>query len=157
MIFLVKKQIIVINRLTISHHGGKFVPPDNILNESPLDYLVEIVHAEMFGEPLYPTVFDKAGVYLFNIIANHVFTDGNKRTGLEAGLLFLKFNGYQLIDSVTNEILTNFILSVASGEYTLETVQAWLKNNSIKKPGAEGLASGLRTMINHIQNKKKFI
>jgi death on curing protein len=133
MVFLVKKHIITINRLTISHHGGNFVEPNNILNESPLDYLLEIVHAEMFGQALYPTVFDKAGVYLFNIIANHVFSDGNKRTGLEAGLLFLKINGYQLSDSISNEMLTSFILSVASGEHTLETVQAWLKENSVKR------------------------
>ena len=133
MVFLVKKQIIAINRLTISYHGGNFVPPYNLLNESTLDYLVDIIYAEMFGESLYPTIFDKTGVYMFNIIANHVFSDGNKRTGLEAGLLFLKFNGYQLNETITNQILTDFIIAVASGEHTLETVQAWLKNNSIKK------------------------
>ena len=123
MLFLTEKQIIIINRLTISHHGGNFVPPDNLLNESALDYLVDAIYAEMFGQSLYPSVFDKAGVYMFNIISNHVFSDGNKRTGLEAGLLFLKLNGYQLSDAVTNEILTNFIISIASAEQTLETVQ----------------------------------
>lgn len=133
MFFLLKKHIIAINKLTISHHGGNFVSPDNVLNQSPLDYLIEIVHAEMYGVALYPTVFDKAGVYLYNIIANHVFSDGNKRTGLEAGLLFLRLNGYRLSDTVNNEILTNFILSVASGEQTLESVQAWLKDNSVKR------------------------
>lgn len=93
MLFLTKKQIITINRLTVSHHGGNFVLPNNILNESPLDCLVEIVYADLFGQPLYPSIFDKAGVYIFNIIANHIFSDGNKRTGLEAGILFLKLNG----------------------------------------------------------------
>ena len=121
------------NYLTIIHHGGNFNPPYNYLNESALDYLVDIVHAEMFGEQLYPTIFDKAGVYVYNIIANHVFSDGNKRTGLEAGLIFLKINGYQLKNSVTNPLLTNFILSVASGNESLETVQQWLKANSEKK------------------------
>jgi death-on-curing protein len=133
MIFLIKSQILRINHLTIIHHGGNFNPPYNYLNESALDYLVDIVHAEMFGEQLYPTIFDKAGVYVYNIIANHVFSDGNKRTGLEAGLIFLKINGYQLKNSVTNPLLTNFILSVASGNESLETVQEWLKANSEKK------------------------
>ncbi len=133
MLFLTKSHIITINRLTVLHHGGNYVSPSNLLNESALDYLVEIVFAEMFGQPLYPSIFDKAGVYLFNIIANHIFSDGNKRTGLEAVLLFLKFNGYQLSETITNEILTNFILSVASGEHTLETVQDWLKLNAVKK------------------------
>ncbi|MEO5912455.1 MAG: type II toxin-antitoxin system death-on-curing family toxin [Pelobium sp.] len=85
----------------------------------------------MFGEPLYTSIFDKAGVYIFNIISNHIFSDGNKRTGLDACLLFLDFNGYELKDTVTNLILTDFILSIASSNETLESVQNWLKNNAI--------------------------
>ena len=57
---------------------------------------MDIVHGEMFGEHLYPTIFDKARVYVYNIIANHVFSDGNKRTGLEAGLIFLKLRVIKL-------------------------------------------------------------
>lgn len=103
------------------------------MHESSLDYLVDIVDAELFGEAMYPEIYHKAGLYLFNIISNHIFTDGNKRTGLDACLLFLEFNGYQLSDTVTNQILTDFILSVASAEQTLELVQNWLKANIISK------------------------
>jgi len=133
MIFLVKKQVIAINRLTISYHGGNFTPPENLLNESALDYLIEIVHAEMYEQALYPSVFDKAGIYLYNIISNHIFSDGNKRTGLEAALIFLKLNGYHLNENISDETLTNFILSVASAEHSLLSVQEWLKVNFIKK------------------------
>ncbi|MEX8546366.1 MAG: type II toxin-antitoxin system death-on-curing family toxin [Mucilaginibacter sp.] len=103
------------------------------MHESFLEYLVDIVDAVLFGEPMCPEIHHKAGLYLFNIISNHIFTDGNKRTGLDACLLFLEFNGYQLNDAVTNQILTDFIISVASGEHTLETVQTWLMLNSVKK------------------------
>lgn len=40
-----------------------------------------------------PSVSDKAGLYMFNIISNHIFSDGNKRTGLEAALLFVDLDG----------------------------------------------------------------
>lgn len=133
MRLLTKEEVIFLNKNNVSKFGGNFVSPHNLLHESSLDYLVEIVDARLFGEPMYPEIYHKAGIYLFNIISNHVFTDGNKRTGLDTCILFFEFNGYQLSESVNNEILTNFILSVASGEHTLETVQAWLKNNSIKK------------------------
>ncbi len=133
MISLLKEQIITINRLTILNHGGNFVPPYNLLNESALNYLVDVILSEIYGQALYPYIFEKAGVYMFNIIANHVFMDGNKRTGLEAGLMFLKLNGYQLKEKVSTEILTDFIISIASGEQTLETVQNWLKINSTIK------------------------
>lgn len=62
MLYLTKKQIIEMNRLTIFHYGGNFIPPNNVLNESPLDYLVEIVYAEMFGKPLCPSFFVNASV-----------------------------------------------------------------------------------------------
>ncbi len=31
---------------------------------------------------------------MFNIITNHIFQGGNKRTGLEAAFIFLEQNGY---------------------------------------------------------------
>lgn len=133
MRILTKEEIIFLNKNNISKYGGNFAPPDNLLHENPLDYLVEIVDANLFGEPIYKEIYQKAGVYLFNIISNHIFTDGNKRTGLDACILFLDYNHYQLSEIVTNETLTDFILSVASGGQSLETVQEWLKiNSSIK-------------------------
>lgn len=76
--------------------------------------------------PMCPKIHYKAGVYIYNIISNHAFSDGNKRTGLEAALIFLKLNNYKLTESITNPILTDFILSVASGSETLETVKLGL-------------------------------
>lgn len=133
MRFLTKEEIVFLNKNNVSRFGGNFVPPCNFLHESSLNYLVDIVDAEWFGEPMYPEIYQKASIYLFNIISNHIFTDGNKRTGLDACLLFLGFNGCQLADTVTNPILTAFILSVASVEQTLEKVQAWLKANTVIK------------------------
>lgn len=133
MRFLIKEEIVFLNKNNVARFGGNYVPPNNLLHESSLDYLVEIIDASLFGEPMYPEIYHKAGVYLFSIISNHIFTDGNKRTGLDACILFLEFNGYQLNDHISNEILTDFILSVASGNQTLENVQNWLKLNFSKK------------------------
>ena len=78
MEYLHKSDIILINQKTIKRHGGDFVPPHNFLHEENLDYLVDAVQVEMFGQPLYPEIPDKAGFYLFNIISNHIFQDGTK-------------------------------------------------------------------------------
>lgn len=111
MYYLQKEDIIRINLLTIRDVGGNFVPPTNFLHEENLNYLLEAVQAEMFGAPLYPEIHQKAGLYFFNVISNHIFQDGNKRTGLEAALLFLQLNSYDLI--VADEILIDFTLAVA--------------------------------------------
>jgi death-on-curing protein len=120
MIYLTKQQIIRLNIATVEAHGGNFMPPSNFLHEENLDYLLEAVQAEMFGEPLYPTISDKAALYCYNIICNHIFSDGNKRTGLAAALIFMNLNLYELRLEVTNTILTDFILKVASGQSNLK-------------------------------------
>lgn len=132
MIYLTKQQIIRLNITTIEAHGGNFMPPSNFLHEENLDYLLEAVQAEMFGEPLYPTISDKAALYCYNIICNHIFSDGNKRTGLASSLIFMNLNHYELRLEVTNSILTDFILKVASGQSNLEECKVWFKENSIK-------------------------
>lgn len=82
---------------------------------------------------------------MFSIISNHVFQDGNKRTGLESGLLFMKLNGYKLngnlskinignkqvpkSGSKTNEILFNFTMEMASGEISLDSSRKWFEQN----------------------------
>lgn len=129
MELLTKNDIIVINYKTVKAHGGNYVPPYNFLHEANLDYIIDIIDAEMFGEPLYPNISDKASVYFYNIICNHIFSDGNKRTGLEAALLFLKENGFQLHKKVNNTELFNFTTAVASGKFTLEECRDWFKNN----------------------------
>lgn len=148
MEYLEKGDILLINRKTVKRHGGKYVPPKNLLNENPLDYLIDIVNAEMFGHPLYPEINDKAGLYLYNIVHGHIFQDGNKRTGLEAALLFLRINGHRLNKSLnilevddriipsrgirSIEILINFTLEVAEGKISLKECQNWFKINCIK-------------------------
>lgn len=132
MIYLTKQQIIRLNIATIEAHGGNFMPPSNFLHEENLDYLLEAVQAEMFGEPLYPTISDKAALYCYNIICNHIFSDGNKRTGLASSLIFMNLNHYELRLEVTNTILTDFILKVASGQSNLEECKEWFKENSVQ-------------------------
>ncbi len=131
MICLTKQQVIRLNIATVEEHGGNFMPPDNFLHEENLDYLLEAVQAEMFGVPLYPAISDKAALYCYNIICNHIFTDGNKRTGLAAALTFLNLNHYDLRLEVTNAILTDFILKVASGQSDLEECKAWFMENAV--------------------------
>ena len=149
MEYLRKEDIVLINQMTIERHGGNFTAPLNFLNEEPLDYLIEAIEAEMFGSPLYPAVHDKAGLYMYNIISNHIFQDGNKRAGLGAALLFLKLNHYKLKEDLIShnynaldagsgeeysnaDVLIEFTLEVASGNIDLKECQAWFMENITK-------------------------
>ena len=143
--YLSRSNIILINRMTVAEHGGNFVPPDNLLNPAPLEYLVESVRAELFGEPLYPDAADKAALYMFNSLSNHIFQDGNKRTGLEAANVFLQVNGYRFNyklrpvkvgkrlffarSNSRDEHLIDFTLAVAAGQIPLEACRQWFATN----------------------------
>jgi death on curing protein len=129
--YLDKEDITYINQRTVAEHGGNFMPPNNFLHEENLDYLLEAVQTEMFGDPLYPTIADKAAVYCYNIICNHIFSDGNKRTGLEAALAFLKLNRMRVTKQIPNDVIYNFIIKVASGQSSLEECRDWFAQNII--------------------------
>ncbi|MBI5916861.1 MAG: type II toxin-antitoxin system death-on-curing family toxin [Bacteroidetes bacterium] len=152
MKLLHKAAIVLINQKTVKRHGGNFVPPHNLLNEERLDYLIEAVDGEIFGEPMYPAIEDKAAFYMHSIISGHVFQDGNKRTGLAAALLLLEVNGRKLKKKLakikadagifipgegesSQKILENFTLEVASGKVALEDCKKWfLANTEALKP-----------------------
>jgi death-on-curing protein len=133
MRFLTKMEILFVNKMTINIHGGPYVLPNNLLNESALDYLIDIMAAEIFGVPVYPSLSDKAGLYMHTIVASHVFHDGNKRTGLEAAILFLDLNGHRLNRRLEKEEMYNFTIKVASGLSSLEECQSWFENHIVKE------------------------
>lgn len=141
MEYLIVEDIYLINEMSIQQHGGNFNPPKNLLNAGSVEYVVEAVQSIVFGQEAYPSVADKAGLYMFSIISNHAFSDGNKRTGLEAALLFLRINKLQLLtklnpaglqieeDLPRTKHLEVFTLLVASAQIDLPQVQTWFAAN----------------------------
>ncbi len=143
--YLRRADILLINKLTVERHGGNYVPPENLLNESGLEFVIEAVSSKIFDEEMYPTLSSKAALYLHSIVSNHVFQDGNKRTGLEASLLFLRLNNCRLNNTLvsiehngiqipsqgssTNEILFHFIIELASGKLDVKACTEWFDAN----------------------------
>jgi death-on-curing protein len=65
-----------------------------------------------------------AAAYLFHIVKNHPFVDGNKRTGLLCALIFLDVNGIA-IDKPADD-LYELALSVAEGRADKAAIAAEL-------------------------------
>lgn len=89
-------------------HGGAPGMRDPGLLESPLGRPLQ---KEAYGEP---DICDLAAAYLFGIVKNHPFVDGNKRTGFAAADLFLYFNG-STVEASSEEVI-QLVLMVAAGE-----------------------------------------
>ena len=69
-----------------------------------------------------------AASYIYGIAKNHGFADGNKRSALVVGDLFLMLNGYELTSTPANNVLT--IVAVADGSMSEEALVKWVKENS---------------------------
>jgi death-on-curing protein len=65
------------------------------------------------GAYLHPTLPEIAAAYLFHVVKNHPFVDGNKRAGLICAIAFLGLNGLKLI--ADPDELTDIVLRVADG------------------------------------------
>ena len=69
----------------------------NLFGQERTEQLVGILGAieQTFGgEPLYPSIEEKAAHLLYFVIKDHPFADGNKRIGSFLFILFLRENGY---------------------------------------------------------------
>ncbi len=68
-----------------------------------------------------------AAAYAYGIAKNHGFSDGNKRTALVTADLFLMLNGYQLVSSPAENVMT--ILALADGSLTEDELTTWVRAN----------------------------
>lgn len=125
--FFTVEQVIEIHDAFLEDHGG--LP--GIRDKGLLISAVEMARASMFGEYLHKTIYDKAAAYLFHIVQNHPFNDGNKRTGALTTILFLEENGIKIAFSDKN--YEEFVVSVAQGEKNKEEIAYFLKLGKEKK------------------------
>jgi death-on-curing protein len=78
-----------------------------------LDSALAQPQAAFGGQLLHAFPFEIAAAYLFHLVQNHPFSDGNKRTGAVAALLFLDLNGVEI--SAPRGALYDLTIAVANG------------------------------------------
>lgn len=104
--------IIEINRRQIKRSSGRYYEPDNLINRQSLEWALEFIKRPPLKPDPYPELAQKAAYLSWQIITRHVFFDGNKRTGILAGILLLEINGYTF-HAETDEIV-NISVAVAN-------------------------------------------
>ncbi len=125
MIFITVQEIIDDHAAIIRRYGGL----DGIRDIGLLASAMDMPKAAMFGEDLHPTPFDKAAAYLFHIICNHPFLDGNKRTGAMAALIFLRQNRiYIEFTEEQSSILEELVVNTAQGKATKKQIANFFRS-----------------------------
>jgi death-on-curing protein len=90
--FLSTEDVLTLHADQVELYGGEHGVRDLGL----LDSAVAQPQASFGGRFLHEFPFGMAAAYLYHIVQNHPFLDGNKRTGLAAALVFLDLNGIEI-------------------------------------------------------------
>jgi death-on-curing protein len=122
--FLSLDEVLALHADQISRYGGEIGIRDLALLQSAL----AMPQAVFAGQWLHPSIPEMAAAYLFHVVRNHPFVDGNKRAGLICSIAFLGLNDLELVASP--EQLLEIVLGVAEGRTDKAQVAVFLKANT---------------------------
>ena len=125
IVFLTAHDVVAIHAHQIARFGGSL----GLRDEGLLASAVAQAEASFDGQPMHEDLFAMAAAYLFHLVSNHAFIDGNKRVGLAAALVFLSVNGI-LIETGTDD-LYELTMCVARHEATRDEVARQLRALSV--------------------------
>ncbi len=119
--FLTYDDVLLIHEDQTTRYGGS---PD-LRDPGLLSSAINQPQTSFEGQYLHTDLIEMAAAYLFHIIQNHPFMDGNKRTGTACALVFLDLNGIDM--DIPEDELTDFILELARGNREKHEVSAFLR------------------------------
>jgi death-on-curing protein len=130
--FLTLVEVLALHADQIHRYGGR----PGIRDLSLLDSALATPAATFGARLLHTTISEMAGAYLFHIVRNHPFVDGNKRTGLMAMLTFIGLNRHRL--GADPEDLLELVVGVADGRLTKAEASVFVQRHFRGRPGGEG-------------------
>ena len=103
--------ISIINKLRFNEKSTLFA----VERDKGLESIIGNIYQGFAGQDIYKSIEEKAANFLYLIVKNHVFADGNKRIAATLFIYFLNFygilykNGIKVIDNNTLAALTLLI------------------------------------------------
>lgn len=127
MKYLAVRHVLRIHERVIAASGGD----PAVRDPGMIDSAVAQPRMTFGGEPLYPTLAEKAAALSYSLNMNHPFVDGNKRTSHAAVEMFLLRNGHEIDASVDEQEAV--FLGVAAGMIGREEFVGWVKAHIIRR------------------------
>ncbi len=109
-VFLTLDEVITVHAEMIRRYGGSH----GIRDLGLLEAAIAMPEASFGGQYLHDSLSAMAAAYLFHLVSNHPFIDGNKRVGAATADVFLGMNGCLL--RAGQDEYADFVLAVAAGE-----------------------------------------
>jgi death-on-curing protein len=124
-LFLDIEQVIEIHRSLIERYGGA----EGVRDVGLLHSAIAMPQASFGGAWLHEDLFEMAAAYLYHLVQNHPFLDGNKRVGASAALVFLAVNDVEI--EADEDGLVELTLAVARGEIGKQEIAAFFSARSV--------------------------
>ena len=107
--FLSVEVVLALHQRQLDRYGGA----PGLRDRGLLESAVAQPQASFGGVHAHNGLFAMAAAYLFHIVSNHPFVDGNKRAGLLAAQVFLHLNGIVLLHE--SDAFYELTMGVAEG------------------------------------------
>ena len=115
---------------TYRYITGEFGGDVGIRDEGQLMSALEQPKAGAEGEYFHKDLYEMAAAYLYHIVQNHPFIDGNKRMGAMLALQFLALNSIEVV--AANQEFQRMVERVATGEIGKSEIARFFTVNSRK-------------------------
>jgi death-on-curing protein len=119
--FLSLAEVLEIHKDQVARYGGA----PGIRDIELLKSAIGMPSATYGGQFLHTDIYEMAATYLFHLVKNHAFVDGNKRVGAVAALVFLALNGFDV--EASEDDFAEMVLAVARGELDKADVAVFIR------------------------------
>ena len=107
--FLTLEDVLALHEELIRRYGGT----PGLRDAGLLEAALAMPQAGFGGQYFHEFPHEMGAAYLFHLVRNHAFIDGNKRTALAGTILFFKLN--RVPYTITEEEAAELTLAAASG------------------------------------------
>ena len=129
VVFLTLDEVVALHADQIERYGGR----PGIRDVGLLQSALGVPTATFEGRFLHEGLHEMAAAYLFHLVRDHPFIDGNKRAGLVALLAFLGLNSRWLVADA--KALGNLVQGVAAGKISKAEVAVFVQRHIRAWPG----------------------
>jgi death on curing protein len=121
--FLTLEDVLALHNELIQRYGGA----SGLRDAGLLEAALSMPQAGFGGRYFHEFPHEMGAAYLFHLVRNHAFVDGNKRIALACAILFFKINRAPY--SITEEEAVELTLASASGQMDKSAIAAFFRQH----------------------------
>ena len=122
--FLTLEDVLALHDELIQRYGGT----PGLRDAGLLEAALAMPQAGFGGQYFHEFPHEMGAAYLFHLVRNHAFIDGNKRVALACAILFFKIN--RVPYSITEEEAVESTLAAAGGTMDKGAVTAFFQKHA---------------------------